>query len=220
MGITQNLNKILSEIPEQVKLVAVSKTHPVNSILEAYQAGQRVFGENRPQELVQKYQQLPTDIEWHFIGNLQTNKVKYIAPFVSLIHSVDSLKLLQVIDKEAKKNNRIIDCLLEFHIANEMSKSGLTMDEAHEILNSQEFKNLTHIKIVGVMGMATFTDNVKQIRGEFCNLHDIYIKLKQTYFNHHPEFKEISMGMSGDYELAISCGSTLIRIGTAIFGGR
>lgn len=220
MSIEVNLQKVKSIIPAHVKLIAVSKTHPVDLITEAYRLGQRAFGENRPQEMMQKAKELPADIEWHFIGNLQTNKVKYIAPFVHIIHSVDSLKLLVEIDKEARKNNRTISCLLEFHIAAEDSKSGLDLEGAINLLNHPNFKQLNNIKIIGVMGMATFTDNLKQIHSEFCLLNDIFVHLNKKFFAGNPDFREISMGMSGDFEIAIECGSTMVRIGTAIFGSR
>jgi PLP dependent protein len=220
MGIESNLNEIRLLIPQKVKLIAVSKTKPSDAILQAYQAGQRVFGENRPQELLQKYNELPKDIEWHMIGHLQTNKVKYIAPFVSLIHSVESLNLMQVINKEAIKNNRVIDCLLEFYIASEASKFGLSLDEAAEILNSTEYKSMQNIRIKGVMGMASFTSNKQQIKKEFDYLKSIFVKLKNEHFSQFDGFSEISMGMSGDFEIAIECGSTMVRVGTAIFGTR
>ena len=188
--------------------------------MEAYQAGQRVFGENRIQELSQKQLLLPNDIEWHYIGHLQSNKVKYIAPFVKLIHSIDSLKLLINTDKEAQKNNRIIDCLLQFHIGEETTKFGMDAAEVEDLLNAAEYKNLNHVRIVGVMGMATFTDNQQQIRTEFQRLHAIFQRLKSQYFSALPYFKEISMGMSDDYPIAIEEGATIVRIGSAIFGKR
>lgn len=202
------------------KLVAVSKTKPAWAILELYNKGQRAFGENKVQEMVAKYEQLPKDIEWHFIGHLQTNKVKYIAPFVQCIHSVDSLKLLNEINKQAKKNDRFIDCLMQFHIAEEESKFGLDQSEAAEILDAPELKELENIRITGVMGMATFTENMEQVRKEFKNLKSIFDHLKRAYFPDKEYFKEISMGMSGDYEIAVEEGSTMVRIGTLIFGIR
>ena len=220
MSIAQNLTKIKSALPGNVKLVAVSKTKPNEAIMEAYQAGQRIFGENRPQELQQKHSELPADIQWHFIGHLQTNKVKYIAPFVALIHGIDSLKLLQEINKEALKNNRIIPCLLEFHIAGEETKFGLKMEDASEILNSSAFAELKNISINGVMGMATFTDDETQVENEFKNLYTIFKALQKQFFNQNPSFSEISMGMSGDFEIAIKEGSTMVRIGSSIFGHR
>lgn len=220
MEVKTNLTNFLSIIPENVKLVAVSKTKPVDLILEAYDAGQRIFGENKVQDLVQKQPLLPGDIQWHFIGHLQTNKVKQIAPFISLIHGIDSLKLLKEVNKQAEKVNRKIDCLLQFHIANEESKYGLSTEEADDILKGSEFSEMEHIRIIGVMGMATFTDDTAQIIGEFKKLKNIFEKLKKEYFSDYSYFNEISMGMSGDYKLAILEGSTMIRIGTAIFGER
>ncbi|PKQ68682.1 YggS family pyridoxal phosphate enzyme [Labilibaculum manganireducens] len=220
MSIPQIIDTILAKIPANVKLVAVSKTKPKEDIIEAYEGGYRIFGENKPQELAQKYNDLPKDIEWHFIGHLQTNKVKYIAPFVQLIHAVDSIKLLKEINKQAEKNNRVISCLLQFHIASEETKFGLTIDEAKELLTSEDFKSLKAIQIAGVMGMATYTNNEVRIRNEFGNLKSIFESLKSDFFIDSPEFKEISMGMSGDYMLAISEGSTIIRVGSTIFGSR
>lgn len=216
MSIQQNLIQIKSKLPAHVTLVAVSKTKPVADLLEAYIAGQRIFGENYVQELVEKQQALPNDFEWHFIGHLQSRKVKLIAPFVSLIHGVDSSKLLQEINKEAAKNNRVIDCLLQIHIAVEESKFGLDEVELTKILTSDDFKNLKNIRIVGLMGMASFTDNQNQIEKEFNYLKTLFDKLKIT----NSELQTLSMGMSNDYLLAISCGSTMIRIGSSIFGGR
>jgi pyridoxal phosphate enzyme (YggS family) len=216
MSIQQNLIQIKSKLPAHVTLVAVSKTKPVADLLEAYTAGQRIFGENYVQELVEKQQALPHDFEWHFIGHLQSRKVKLIAPFVSLIHGVDSAKLLQEINKEAAKNNRVIDCLLQIHIAVEESKFGLDEVELTEILTSEDFKNLKNIRIVGLMGMASFTDNQNQIEKEFNYLKTLFDKLKIT----NSELQTLSMGMSNDYQLAISCGSSMIRIGSSIFGTR
>jgi hypothetical protein len=216
MSIQQNLIQIKSKLPAHVTLVAVSKTKPVADLLEAYIAGQRIFGENYVQELVEKQQALPNDFEWHFIGHLQSRKVKLIAPFVSLIHGVDSSKLLQEINKEAAKNKRVIDCLLQIHIAVEESKFGLDEVELTKILTSDDFKNLKNIRIVGLMGMASFTDNQNQIEKEFNYLKTLFDKLKIT----NSELQTLSMGMSNDYQLAISCGSTMIRIGSSIFGGR
>lgn len=220
MNIRENIIHIVSTLPAGVRLVAVSKTKPAACIEEAYAGGQRVFGENRPQEMAAKYQVLPKDIEWHLIGQLQEKNVKYIASFVSLIHSVDSLKLLEKIDKEAAKHDRRIDCLLEFHIAEEATKSGLTLEEAEALLRSDIYPALKHVRLVGVMGIATYTDDREQIRREFRHLHDIFVHLRETYFAGEDSFKELSMGMSGDYDLAIEEGSTLVRIGTAIFGER
>src|SRR5688572_2219198 len=202
------------------RLVAVSKTHPESLIQEAYDAGQRIFGENKAQEMAGKYENLPKDIEWHMIGHLQTNKVKYIAPFVHTIQSVDSLKLLEEIEKQAAKHNRVVNCLLQIYIAEEESKFGLSEAEAREILESEAFKNLQHVKITGVMGIATNTENQEQLRKEFFALRQTFQNLKETYFQDSAAFKEISMGMSSDYELAFENGSTLIRVGSAIFGHR
>ena len=212
MNIKANISNILNDLDEKVQLVAVSKTKPTNYILEAYQAGQRIFGENKVQELVEKSAVLPDDIQWHMIGHLQSNKVKYIAPFVSLIHSVDSKKLLIEIDKRAKQNNRVIHCLLQIHIAQESSKFGLSEDEAIELLEM----NLTNVNIDGLMGMATFTDDKQQIRSEFKSLKNTFEKAKSK-FN---KLSILSMGMSGDYDIAIEEGSNMIRIGSSIFGSR
>jgi pyridoxal phosphate enzyme (YggS family) len=208
---------IQKQIPETVTLVAVSKTQPISAIQEAYDFGQRVFGENKVQELTDKYPLLPKDIKWHVIGHLQTNKVKYIAPFVALIHSVDSLKLLQEINKQALNNERTIDCLLQFHVAQEETKFGLSIEEAQEFLDSIDFALLKNIRIVGIMGMASFSSNSKQVRGEFKTLKSIYDQLKSDYFSTEDSFKEISMGMSGDFQLAIEEGSTMVRVGSSIF---
>jgi len=220
MSIAENFRNVSSTIPKDVKLVAVSKTKPNSDILEVYKAGHKIFGENKVQELVRKSEELPGDIEWHFIGHLQSNKVKYIAPFISLIHSVDSLKLLGAIDKEGKKNNRVISCLLQFHVAKEETKFGLDLDEATEILESSEYKNMEFVKITGVMGMATFTNDEEQIRSEFLNLKNIFNNLKSKFFKEKDTFKEISMGMSDDYLIAIEEGSTMVRVGSNIFGSR
>ena len=208
---------IQKQIPENVTLVAVSKTQPISAIREAYDFGQRVFGENKVQELADKHPLLPNDIKWHVIGHLQTNKVKYIAPFVALIHSVDSLKLLQEINKQALNNERTIDCLLQFHVAQEETKFGLSIEEAQEFLDSIDFALLKNIRIVGIMGMASFSSNSKQVRGEFKTLKSIYDQLKSDYFSTEDSFKEISMGMSGDFQLAIEEGSTMVRVGSSIF---
>ena len=218
--IQENLNKIRNTIPLNVTLVAVSKTKPVTDLQEAYDAGQRIFGENKALEMRDKHQQLPKDIQWHFIGHLQTNKIKYIAPFVTLIHSIDSASLLEAVNKEAAKNNRIIDCLLQFHIAQEETKFGLDMKEATTLLESESFKNLKNINICGVMGMATFTDDNEQIRNEFKTLKNIFNTLKDSYFKDSEAFKEISMGMSDDYPIAIEEGATIVRVGSKIFGVR
>ena len=216
----QNLVELRKHIPQHVTLVAVSKTYPPKIIMEVYQAGQRIFGENRVQEMIEKQPVLPNDIEWHLIGHLQSNKVKYIAPFVKLIHSIDSFKLLINTDKEAQKNHRIIDCLLQFHIGEEETKFGMDTTEAEAMLNAVEYKNLKHVRITGVMGMATFTDNQQQIRTEFQRLHAIFQHLKFKYFSTLPYFKDISMGMSDDYPIAIEEGATIVRVGSAIFGRR
>ena len=216
--IQQNLNNIKSQLPANVTLVAVSKTKPVADLMEAYDAGQRIFGENKIQEMTDKWEVMPKDIEWHMIGHVQTNKVKYMAPYVSLIHGVDSLKLLQEINKQAAKNNRVIDCLLQVYIAEEESKFGLDEQELEEVLKlvQHDKDNFKNIRIVGLMGMATFTENKNQIEKEFKHLKTIFDKLKTQ----NSELKTLSMGMSGDYQLAISCGSTMVRIGSSIFGSR
>jgi len=203
-----------------VTLVAVSKTKPIEAIQQMYDQGQRVFGENRVQELEEKYQALPKDIQWHLIGHLQKNKVKYIAPFVSMIHSVDSLELLEIINKEAAKSDRIISVLLQFYIAKEDTKFGLSEAEGLALLDQLVEKPLTNIRICGVMGMASFSEDKELIRSEFQTLKNIYTELKNKYFADDDAFKEISMGMSGDYELAIAEGSTVVRIGSALFGSR
>ena len=221
MSIASNLNKIQSTLPTNVTLVAVSKTKPIADLMEAYTAGQLIFGENKIQEMTEKWEQMPKDIQWHMIGHVQTNKIKFMAEYVSLIHGVDSLKLLQEINKQAKKYNRIIDCLLQMYIAEEETKFGLDEKELTEILHFvQNDKNGIHnIKIVGLMGMATFTDNQNQIKKEFQYLKSIFDKLKPLN-TEHCQLNTISMGMSGDYQLAIECGSTMVRIGSSIFGGR
>ena len=216
MKIKLNLNKIKTQLPEYVTLVAVSKTKPVSDLMEAYNAGQLIFGENKIQEMVEKHETMPKDIEWHMIGHVQTNKVKYMAPFVSLIHGVESFKLLKEINKQAVKNNRVIDCLLQIKIAEEDSKFGMTAEEASDILQSEDFSLLKNVNVTGVMGMATFTDNEDQIQKEFKKLKTTFEALKII----KPELKTISMGMSGDYKLAIDCGSTMVRVGSSIFGSR
>ncbi len=218
--IQENLHEILSKIPACVKLVAISKTKSPEIIMEAYKAGQRVFGESKAQEMLPKYEALPKDIEWHMVGHLQSNKVKYIAPFVSLIHSVDSLKLLTTINKEAIKNKRLISCLLQIHIAEESTKFGLSYEECCDLLASESFKNMGNIVISGLMGMATFTDDKKQVEQEFMTLKNIFHDIKEKYFLDNDFFKEISMGMSDDYQVGIEQGSTMVRIGSAIFGYR
>ena len=220
MSISDNIKKITATLPKNVTLVAVSKTKPNEDIMEAYEAGQRVFGENKVQDLTKKWEELPKDIQWHFIGHLQTNKIKYIAGFISLLHGVDSLKLLKAVNKEAKKNNRTINCLLQFHIATEETKFGLSLNEANDLLNSEEFALLENIEICGVMGMASYTDNEQQVTNEFKSLKDIFTVLKEKYFSTNNNFSEISMGMSGDYPIAIEQGSTMVRVGSSIFGTR
>jgi pyridoxal phosphate enzyme (YggS family) len=219
MSIQSNLQNIKSTLPEHVTLVAVSKTKPIPDLMEAYNAGQRIFGENKIQEMADKWEQMPKDIEWHMIGHVQTNKVKYMASFVSLIHGVDSLKLLEEINKQALKNNRIIDCLLQIYIAEEESKFGLDEEELSTLLASPAFKEMKNIRIVGLMGMATFTDNQNQIKKEFSHLKSIFNGL-QSLQTANCKLQTVSMGMSGDYQLAITCGSTMVRIGSSIFGGR
>jgi pyridoxal phosphate enzyme (YggS family) len=211
---------ILSKIPDVVQLVAVSKTKPIFEIMEIYDQGQRHFGENKVQELVEKEEMMPKDIKWHLIGHLQTNKVKYVAEFVQMIHAVDSLKLLKEINKQAKKYERVIPCLLQFHIATEESKFGFSFDEAKELLESREFIEFEHVSIEGVMGMATFSDDKEVVRNEFRTLEGYFNIIKSHYFKYNDRFKHISMGMSGDFELAIEEGSTMVRIGSAIFGKR
>ncbi|NLF43133.1 MAG: YggS family pyridoxal phosphate-dependent enzyme [Bacteroidales bacterium] len=220
MQISENLKNILHSLPEKVKLIAVSKNHSVSEISEAYQAGQKVFGENKVQELMEKVDKLPSDIEWHLIGHLQTNKVKYIAPVVNWIHSVDSFKLLKTINNEALKHNRHIDCLIQMYIASEETKFGLSLPEAKELLLNPETSTFTNIRIRGLMGMASFTDDKNQVRNEFASLRNYFNELKQGFFPNNPLFSEISMGMSDDYPIAIEQGSTMVRIGTAIFGQR
>ena len=219
MSIKENLNNIKLSLPEHVTLVAVSKTKPVSDLMEAYHAGQRIFGENKIQEMYEKYEQMPKDIEWHMIGHVQRNKVKYMASFVGLIHGVDNFKLLNEINKQAQKHNRIINCLFQIKIAEEDSKFGMTTSEASEIIQSKDFSDLENIKIVGVMGMATFTDDKNQIKKEFLQLKNTFTVLKQLDTK-NSNMETISMGMSGDYPLAIDCGSTMIRVGSSIFGSR
>jgi pyridoxal phosphate enzyme (YggS family) len=220
MSIPQNIAELRSMIPQNVSLVAISKTRSKDEIMEAYNSGQRDFGENRAQEMTSKAAGLPSDIRWHLVGHLQTNKVKTVAPFVHLIHSVDSPKLLSEINKEAVKNNRIIKCLLQFYIASEETKFGLSLQEGIQILESPEYKAMLNIQIAGVMGMASFTEDQAKVRSEFKELFHIFTLLKNRFFINSEHFKEISMGMSGDYELAIEAGSTMVRLGTIIFGKR
>lgn len=220
MSIAQNIQQLQAELPEGVRLVAVSKFHPNEAIMEAYEVGQRVFGESKVQEMTAKHEALPKDIEWHFIGHLQTNKIKYMAPYVTLIHGVDSYKLLVEINKQAQKAGRVIDCLLQIHIAQEETKFGFTPDECREMLQAGEWKALTHIRICGLMGMATNSDDDEQVRAEFRLLSSLFKELKATFFAPDEAFCELSMGMSDDYPLAIAEGSTLVRVGSKIFGER
>ena len=220
MTIAQQIQIIHNELPPHTRLIAVSKFHPAETIMEAYNAGQRIFGESKVQELTEKYEVLPKDIEWHFIGHLQTNKIKYIAPFVSMIHSVDSINLLQEINKQGEKIGRIINVLLQIHIAKEETKYGFSEQECLNFLDSEIHKTLNHINICGLMGMATFTEDMGIVRSEFKNLHSFFNQLKQTFFSSECNFKELSMGMSEDYHEAIAEGSTLVRIGSKIFGER
>ena len=219
MSIAQNLLQIKSHLPNHVTLVAVSKTKPVADLLEAYNAGQRIFGENKIQEMTEKWEQMPKDIQWHMIGHVQTNKVKFMAEYVGLIHGVDSLKLLQEINKQALKHHRVIDCLLQIYIADEETKFGLDENELVELLSSNEFKELQNIRIVGLMGMATFTDNQNQIKEEFEHLKEIFDNTNKLE-TLNLKLETLSMGMSGDYKLAMDCGSTMVRIGSSIFGVR
>jgi pyridoxal phosphate enzyme (YggS family) len=218
--ISSNLTRLKQQISPDIKVVAVSKNQSVPEILEAYESGHRVFGENRVQELLSKKDLLPSDIQWHLVGHLQTNKIKFIVPFISLIHSVDSFRLLKAINEGGENEDRVIDCLLQFHIALEESKSGFTLGEVEDMLLSSDFESLGNIRICGVMGMATFTDDMFQVRSEFRDLAGIFKTLRENYFQDDPAFREISMGMSGDYEIAIEEGSTIIRIGSYIFGER
>lgn len=216
MSIADNLKHIKDDLPDDVTLVAVSKTKPIKTILEAYNAGQIIFGENKVQEMVDKQKELPKDIKWHMIGHLQRNKVKYMASFVSLIHGVDSLKTLQEIDKQAKKNERTIDCLLQARIAKEETKFGMTFEQIKELLRSKALKELTNVNIIGLMGMASFTEDMRQVKDEFSSLNNLFQELKLTDSN----ISILSIGMSGDYPIAIDCGSNMVRIGSAIFGTR
>ncbi len=220
MSIQSHIDDLRETVPSAVTLVAVSKFHPAGMVREAYDAGQRIFGESRVQELVVKKEQLPGDIEWHFIGNLQRNKVKQIAPFISLIHSLDNERLMQEIEKQGTANGRVIPCLLQIHIAEEETKAGFSPDECRQFLEGGKWKTCPHVRIAGVMGMATFTDDENQVRKEFRQLKSLFEELKAGYFADDPVFREISMGMTGDYPVAIEEGSTMIRIGTLIFGDR
>lgn len=216
MTITENIKKYKAELPETVKLVAISKTKPNEDLLEAYRAGQRIFGENKIQEMTDKWEDLPKDIEWHMVGHVQTNKVKYMAPYVSLIHAVHKMKLLKEIDKRARENERSIDCLLQIKIAEEDSKFGTSAANAREILESEAYKEMENVKIIGLMGMATFTDDEEQVKAEFQFLQKTFKEFQQDF----PELTELSMGMSGDYKLALECDTTMVRIGSSIFGER
>lgn len=220
MTIKEEIAKITAELPSGVKLIAVSKFHPAEAVMEAYEAGQRLFGENKVQEMVAKQEVLPKDLEWHFIGHLQTNKVKYIAPFVAMIHSIDSLHLLTEVNRQAEKVGRVINVLLQIHIAHEETKFGMTFDECRALLNEGTWKQLNHVQICGLMGMATFTDNMEQVDGEFAGLQAFFEELKGNWFANDTAFKELSMGMTDDYPIAIRHGSTFVRIGTLIFGER
>lgn len=220
MSVTDNLKQVLAELPTGVRLVAVSKFHPGEAIEEAYAAGQRIFGESKVQEMTGKYESLPKDIEWHFIGHLQTNKIKYIASYVNMIHGIDSYKLLAEVNKQAAKAERVIDCLLQLHIAQEETKFGFSFDECREMLAAGEWKSLANVRICGLMGMATNTDSEEQITREFHSLHTFFEEAKKEFFADRPSFCELSMGMSHDYPLAIAEGSTLVRVGSKIFGER
>lgn len=220
MDVADRLAAIRATIPSGVKLVAVSKFHPVEALREAYDAGQRLFGESRAQEIAAKYGQMPSDVEWHFIGHLQTNKVRQIIPCVSMIHSVDSVKLLNCIDAEARRAGRTVDVLLQLHVAQEVTKSGMTPDECVELAEAGSFSGLMNVRVRGVMGMATFTDDLDQVSGEFRSIRRTFLRLQSGYFAGDDNFSEISMGMSDDYRVAIDEGSTLVRIGTSIFGPR
>lgn len=220
MTIKEEIAKITAELPKGVRLIAVSKFHPAEAVMEAYEAGQRLFGENKVQEMVAKQEVLPKDIEWHFIGHLQTNKVKYIAPFVTMIHSIDSLHLLTEVNRQAEKVGRVINVLLQIHIAHEETKFGMTFDECRALLNEGTWKQLNHVRICGLMGMATFTDNMEQVDREFAGLQAFFEELKGNWFADDTAFKELSMGMTDDYPIAIRHGSTFVRIGTLIFGER
>lgn len=220
MNIADNLQQVLNELPEGVRLVAVSKFHPNEAIEEAYRSGQRVFGESKVQEMTAKYESLPKDIEWHFIGHLQTNKIKYIVPYVALIHGIDSYKLLVEVNKQAEKAGKVVNCLLQLHIAEEETKFGFSFDECRDILAEGEWKTLSNIQLCGLMGMATNTDDNEQIKKEFCSLSSFFKEVKDSWFADTEAFRELSMGMSHDYHQAIAAGSTLIRVGSKIFGDR
>jgi len=220
MESVQNIINLKKQVPDNVKIVAVSKTQPAEEILKVYGTGHKIFGENRVQELLYKKERLPSDIEWHFIGRLQTNKVKSLLPHVVMIHSADSYRLITVINREAEKQNLLAKCLIQFHIAREETKSGFSLDEAEAMLQSADFTNIKNIVFCGVMGMATLTDDMNMVRNEFRTLREYFTILREKYFSRNPEFREISMGMSGDYAIAVEEGSTIIRVGTLIFGER
>lgn len=220
MSVKDNIDRLREEVPAEVKIVAVSKFHPIDEIMEAYDDGQTLFGESRVQELQDKHPELPQDIEWHFIGSLQRNKVRFIAPFVSLIHSLDSERLMREIDNRAAQNNRVIRCLLQLHVADEETKSGFSPDECREFLDSGNWKKYPNVEIVGVMGMATFTDDTEQVRSEFKQIKALFEEFKANHFADNDNFKEVSMGMSNDYRIAVEEGATIIRVGTLIFGSR
>ena len=219
-NVSENIQKLLEAIPSHINLIPISKTKPEEIILEAYNSGFKVFGENKVQEIVRKHESLPTDIEWHMVGHMQTNKVKYLAPFIHLVHGIDSLKLLKIVNKEAVKAGRTINTLLQIHIASEETKFGFSKDEVYSLLDSADFRILHNVKIMGVMGMATYTSDQIQIRKEFQSLFKFFERVKTEYFLEDSDFKEISMGMSADYKIAIDEGSTMIRIGSLIFGNR
>ena len=220
MSIQENIREVLSTLPDGVRLVAVSKYHPVEAIREAYDGGQRIFGESKVQEMTAKHDQLPADIEWHFIGHLQTNKVKYIAPYVSLIHGVDSYKLLLEINRQGQRAGRIIPCLLQIHVAQEETKFGFSLEECLQMLALGEWRALPYVSIRGIMGMASNTDDMEQVRQEFSTLNHFFSQVREKYFSDRENFSELSMGMSDDYPIAIEEGSTLVRVGSRIFGDR
>lgn len=220
MSIADNLKQVLAELPQGVRLVAVSKFHPNEAIEEAYQAGQRIFGESKVQEMTAKYESLPKDIEWHFIGHLQSNKIKYMIPYVAMIHGIDTYKLLAEVNKQAGKAGRTVNCLLQIHVAQEETKFGFSPEECREMLDTGEWKALAHVRICGLMGMASNTDNIEQINGEFRLLSSLFKEIKENWFADSDVFRELSMGMSHDYHEAIASGSTLVRVGSKIFGER
>ena len=220
MSIADNLKQVLAELPQGVRLVAVSKFHPNEAIEEAYQAGQRIFGESKVQEMTAKYESLPKDIEWHFIGHLQSNKIKYMIPYVAMIHGIDTYKLLAEVNKQAGKAGRTVNCLLQIHVAQEETKFGFSPEECREMLDAGEWKALAHVRICGLMGMASNTDNIEQINGEFRLLSSLFKEIKENWFADSDVFRELSMGMSHDYHEAIASGSTLVRVGSKIFGKR